>query len=305
MATDSLRKLAPPATPAAVSSPPASPAGQKFVRSSGPTIAIEDYKFLQEYVYRESGIVLDADKQYLIDSRLSPILRREGLPAISDLCSLLRTLQRPNLRRDVVEAMTTNETLFFRELAQYEALRTTVLPALVASRAATKRLSFWSAAASSGQEAYSLAMMLLEMGLRDWNIQILGTDLNESILERGREGRYMQIEVNRGLPVAYLLKYFHRQGLDWQIKDEIRRMVHWQRFDLRQSMLHKGPFDIVFCRNVLIYFDTSTKKKILANVRASLTKGGYLLLGGAETALHLDDQFQRTEVGSAVFYQGT
>ncbi|MEZ5352682.1 MAG: protein-glutamate O-methyltransferase CheR [Bryobacteraceae bacterium] len=269
------------------------------------TIPPQDYKYLQDYVYRESGIVLDSDKQYLLEARLMPILRREGLGAIPDLCNLLRSVQRPHLRRDVVEAMTTNETLFFRELSQYEALRATVIPRLVQARSATKRLSFWSAAASSGQEAYSLAMMLLEMGLRDWNIQILGTDLNESILERGREGRYMQIEVNRGLPVAYLLKYFHRQGLDWQLKDEVRRMVHWQRFDLRQGMLHKGPFDIVFCRNVLIYFDTETKKMILSNIRAALNRGGYLLLGGAETALHLDEQFKRTEIGSAVLYQVT
>jgi chemotaxis protein methyltransferase CheR len=273
--------------------------------SPPPRTAIQpqDYKYLQEYVYHESGIVLDCDKHYLLEARLMPIIRREGLGAIADLCGLLRGVQRPHLRREVVEAMTTNETLFFRELAQYEALRTTVLPRLVETRGATRRLNFWSAAASSGQEAYSLAMMLLEMGLRDWNIQILGTDLNESVLERAREGRYMQIEVNRGLPVAYLLKYFHRQGLDWQLKDEVRRMVHWQRFDLRHAMVHKGPFDIVFCRNVLIYFDVDTKRRILANIRAALQKGGYLLLGGAETALHLDEQFKRTEIGSAVLYQ--
>ncbi|MEZ5403637.1 MAG: protein-glutamate O-methyltransferase CheR [Bryobacteraceae bacterium] len=287
-----------PAAPAAGSAVAARPR-----ETSRASIDAQDYKYLQDYVYRESGIVLDADKQYLLEARLLPIVRREGLGTIADLCGLLRGIQGQKLRRDVVEAMTTNETLFFREPAQYEALRTTIIPKLVETRGATRRLNFWSAAASSGQEAYSLAIMVLEMGLRDWNIQILGTDLNEKVLERARDGRYLQIEVNRGLPIAHLLKYFHRQGLDWQIRDEVRRMVHWQRFDLRQSMMHKGPFDVVFCRNVLIYFDTETKKKILSNIRAALGKGGYLLLGGAETALHLDGQFQRIEVGGAVLYQ--
>jgi chemotaxis protein methyltransferase CheR len=266
-------------------------------------IPVEDYRYLQEYVYKESGIVLDADKHYLLEARLTPILRKEGLGTIPDLCNLLRNVSRPLLRRQVVEAMTTNETLFFRELPQYEALRKIVLPRLVEERVVTRRLSFWSAAASSGQEAYSLAMMLLDMGLGDWNIQILGTDLNESVLERARQGRYLQLEVNRGLPVPYLLKYFNRQELDWQIKEEVRRMVHWQRFDLRNAMTHRGPFDIVFCRNVLIYFDTETKKQILANLRSSMQRRGYLLLGAAETVLLLDDKFKRTELGKAILYQ--
>ncbi|MFN7923482.1 MAG: protein-glutamate O-methyltransferase CheR [Bryobacteraceae bacterium] len=263
-----------------------------------------DFRFLQDYVYRESGIVLDADKQYLLDSRLMPIVRKEGMQGLEDLCNLLRGTQGQRLRQPVVEAMTTNETLFFRETSQYDALRRTVLPQLVAERdKTTRRLSFWSAAASTGQEAYSLAMMLVEMGLDKWNLQIQGTDLNETVLERARQGRYMQIEVNRGLPIQLLMKYFHRVGLDWQLKDEIRRMVHWQRFDLRQQMKGRGPYDFIFCRNVLIYFDGQTKKQILSEFRNAIHKGGYLLLGGAETAINMDTGFRRVEIGQAAMYQ--
>jgi chemotaxis protein methyltransferase CheR len=264
----------------------------------------ENYKFLQEYVYRESGIVLDGDKHYLLEARLTPIMRQRQLSSLNDLCALLQAANGDApLKRQVVEAMATHETSFFRDPAQYDALRTVVLPELIEQRRDSKRLSFWSAAASSGQEAYSLAMMLLEMVLGDWNIQILATDLSTQVLERARTGKFLQIEVNRGLPVSHLVKYFSRAGLDWQLKDEVRRMVRFAPLDLRQSMRTLGPFDIVFCRNVLIYFDIESKKKILAEIRETLFRGGYLLLGGSETTLNLDDRFARKLVGPAVFYQ--
>ena len=263
----------------------------------------ENYKFLQEYVYRESGIVLDGDKLYLFEARLTPIMRQRQLSSLNDLCALLQANGDAPLKRQVVEAMATHETSFFRDPAQYDALRTVVLPELIEQRRDTKRMSFWSAAASSGQEAYSLAMMLLEMGLGDWNIQILATDLSTQVLERARAGKFLQIEVNRGLPVSYLVKYFSRSGLDWQLKDAVRRMVQFAPLDLRQSMRTLGPFDVVFCRNVLIYFDIESKRKILAELRETLFRGGYLLLGGSETTLNLDDRFARKVVGPAVFYQ--
>ncbi|MCD6399921.1 protein-glutamate O-methyltransferase CheR, partial [candidate division WOR-3 bacterium] len=248
-----------------------------------------NYRFLQDYVYRESGIVLDGDKQYLLDARLMPIVHQRQLGSLNDLCALLRATGDLSLKQEVVEAMTTNETFFFRDLPQYEALRDIVLPRLVEERQGLRKLSFWSAAASTGQEAYSLAILLLEMGLGDWNIQILGTDLSTQALERARAGKYLQIEVNRGLPARYLVKHFTRSGLEWQLKDEVRRMVRFESFDLRKSMRALGPFDIVFCKNVLIYFDIETKKKILREIRGTLFSGGYLLLGGSETALALDD----------------
>lgn len=270
----------------------------------GEQILPENYRFLQEYIYRESGIVIEADKHYLLEARLMPVAKKQELKTVNDLCNLLRATQaNSELRRQVVEAMTTHETLFFRDPAQYEALRNVVLPPLIEQRRATRRLSFWSAAASSGQEAYSLAMMLLEMGLGDWKLQILGTDLSEQILERARTGRYLQIEVNRGLPVAYLVKYFTRLGLEWQLKDEVRNMVTFRKMDLRDDLRTIGPFDVVFCRNVLIYFDTETKKKILEGIRGTLHHGGYLLLGGAETTLNLVDGFERVNIGQAVLYR--
>jgi chemotaxis protein methyltransferase CheR len=263
----------------------------------------ENYKFLADYIYRESGIVLDDGKHYLIEARLMPVVRQSHLASLDALCAALRNSGDPPLHRKVVEAMTTHETLFFRDVAPFEALRSEVLPALIEQRKKTRKLTFWSAACSSGQEAYSLAMLLLEMGLEGWNIQILGTDLSEQILARAREGRYLQIEVNRGLPVNHLLKYFDRAGLDWQIKDRLRRMVKFESFDLRHGMRTKGPFDVIFCRNVLIYFNVETKKKILPELRGALYSGGYLVLGGAESTLNLDNEFRRVPVGRAIFYQ--
>ena len=266
------------------------------------TIGPENYRFLKDYIYQESGIVLDDDKHYLLVARLLPVAQQVHLNSLDALCAALRNSVDPPLQRKVVEAMTTHETLFFRDMVPFDALKSLILPPLIEQRKATRRLTFWSAAASSGQEAYSLAMLLLEMGLENWNIQILGTDLSEQILARAREGRYLQIEVNRGLPASYLLKYFERKGLDWQIKEHVRRMVRFESFDLRKSMRTKGPFDVIFCRNVLIYFDVETKKKILRELRGTLFPGGYLLLGTAETTLNLDDWFQRVSAGRAVLY---
>lgn len=266
-------------------------------------ITPENYAYLQKQIYKESGIVLDETKLYLLESRLMPILQKNQLGSLNDLCALLKAVNAPPLRQQVVEAMTTNETLFFRDVTVFDALQKVILPELIESRKATRILNFWSAAASSGQEAYSLAMMLTEMGLGAWKIRILGTDLNNQILERARGGRYLQIEVNRGLPAKYLVKYFYRVGLEWQIKDELRRMVEFQPFDLRMSMRTMGPFDLIFCRNVLIYFNNETKKQILAELRGALFHKGLLLLGTAETTINLDSVFAKKSFGQATFYQ--
>jgi chemotaxis protein methyltransferase CheR len=269
-------------------------------------ISPESYRFLQDYVYRESGIVLEDDKHYLLQARLMPILRKDQLRTIDEVCDRLRA-GHADLRQRVVEAMTTNETLFFRDPAVFDALKASVVPALMKARESSRRISFWSAAASSGQEAYSLAILLLEMGLpaQGWNVQILGTDLSNQILDRARQARYMQIEVNRGLPAPYLVRYFSKQGLEWQLKDSIRSMVSFQKFDLRQDPAPLGAFDIVFCRNVLIYFDTPTKKKILNGLRGVVRDDGALLLGGAEAILDLDAGYARQVVGQASVYRRT
>jgi len=263
----------------------------------------ESYRFLQDYVYRESGIVLDGDKHYLFEARLMPIMQSLRLGSLNDLCAMLGDPNQALLKRQVVDAMTTNETFFFRDPAQYDALRSVVLPGLIAQRQDTRKLSFWSAASSSGQEAYSLAMMLLDMGLGDWKIKIQGTDLSSKMVERSRTGRYLQIEVNRGLPASCLIKYFTRAGLEWQLKDEVRRLVDFTPFDLRQNMSSLGPFDVVFCRNVLIYFDMEVKRRILDQIHGTLFRGGYLLLGGSETTLNLTNRFDRQILGQSVFYQ--
>ena len=266
-------------------------------------ISPQSYHFLQNFVSRESGIVLDSDKRYLVEARLLPIALKLRLYSLNDLCTLLQTTADASVRQQVVEAMTTNETFFFREATQYEALKSTVLPELMQQRQVTRKISVWSAAASTGQEAYSFAMLLLEMGFGNWDISIVGTDLSTAVLQRARAGRYLQIEVNRGLPAALLVKYFKREGLEWQLKDEIRRMVRFEQDDLRRTTSTRGPFDLVFCRNVLIYFDVETKRSIIARIRQCLAPGGHLLLGGSETTLNLDDRLIRRVVGSAMLYQ--
>ena len=263
----------------------------------------DNYRFLQEHVYSQAGIVLEANKHYLFESRLTPIVKKLGLGTINDLCALLRaTTRETEVKRQVVEAMTTNETYFFRDPAHYEALRTVLLPRLKEDRRDSRKLRFWSAAASTGQEAYSLAMHLLEERLGDWNIHILGTDFSSAVVERARSGKFQQIEVNRGLPAPLLVKHFRRSGVDWQLSDEIRRMVQFETIDLRKSMRSLGPFDLVFCRNVMIYFDAETKKNILKELHGTLFRGGWLLLGGAEAAFGVEEWFERRAVGNATVY---
>lgn len=264
-------------------------------------IGPENYRFLQKVVYDGAGIVLEGDKQYLLKTRLTSIAQNHGLSSINALCDRLRTTNGAALHIEVAEAMTTNETYFFREPAHYDAVRTVLLPELREQRA-RRDLRFWSAAASTGQEAYSLAMMLLEQGCAEWNIQLLGTDLSAQVLERARAGRYLQIEVNRGLPASLLVKYFQKYGLEWQLKEAVKRMVRFERVDLRQPMRALGPFDAVFCRNVLIYFDAVTRRNILREIHGALFRGGWLLLGTAELPEGAEDLFERRAAGAATVY---
>ncbi len=265
-------------------------------------IFTDNYRFLQQHVYSHSGIVLDHDKHYLFESRLMPIVRQLGLGSINDLCSLLLKTKETALGRQVVEAMTTNETYFFRDPAQYEAIRTVLLPELRQSKGDQKKLRFWSAASSSGQEAYSLAMLLLEEGFGDWNIQIYGTDFSSQVLESARTGKYRQIDMNRGLPSPLLARHFRRSGLDWQVSDRVRQMVTFETLDLRKSLRTLGPFDLVFCRNVMIYFDTQTKKNLIQELHGTLFRHGWLLLGGAETAFGAEQWFDKQTVQGATLY---
>lgn len=267
------------------------------------SVSPENYKFLQSVVHRHSGIVVDENKHYLFESRLSPIVKSLALGSIDDLCALLRGTPSPTeVARQVVEAMTTNETYFFRDPSHYDAMRAVLLPKLKAERGETRRLRFWSAASSTGQEAYSLAMLLLEQGLADWDVQVLGTDYSSEVVARARSGKFLQIEVNRGLPAPLLVKHFRRVGLEWQIGELPRRMARFETIDLRRSMRTLGPFDSVFCRNVLIYFDAATKRAILREIHGTLFRGGWLFLGGAETAFGVEEWFDRQIIGGATVY---
>jgi chemotaxis protein methyltransferase CheR len=265
-------------------------------------IHAENYRFLQEHVYSQAGIVLGEDKHYLFENRLEPILRQLGLSSINDLCAILKATSDTEAGRRVAEAMTTNETYFFRDPAHYDAIRTVLLPRLREDRRDTRKLRFWSAAASTGQEAYSLAMLLEDDVSKGWNVQILGTDFSSAVVERARSGRYQQIEVNRGLPAALLVRHFRRCGVDWQLNEAVHGMAQFETIDLRKSMRAMGPFDLVFCRNVLIYFDAETKKNIIKELHGTLFRGGWLLLGGAESAFGAEEWFERQTVGGATVY---
>jgi chemotaxis protein methyltransferase CheR len=259
------------------------------------TMGANDFEYVQELVRKGSAIVLEAGKEYLVESRLSTVARDEGFTSIDHLVAELRRTPANGLHRKVIEAMATKETAFFRDVHPFEALRAQLIPELMQRRQAQRQLTIWCAACSSGQEPYTIAMLLREHfpALGAWQLRILGTDLSSEVLDRAKTGRYNQAEVNRGLPTAFLVKYFRKQGVEWQVVDEIRRMVEFVELNLNEVWSRVPPCDLIFLRNVLIYFDVQTKKTILAKLRRVLRPDGYLFLGGAETTMNLDDAYQR------------
>jgi len=261
-----------------------------------------DHGYLRQLVFGFSQNVLDPSRDYLFETRLAKLLRNHGMTQLDELVHHLKTRRNPALECSITEAMTINETSFFRDGHPFELLRAELLPKLIDSRRRARSLRFWSAACSTGQEAYSLAMMLLEEKLASWNIQILGTDYSEAVVKRAQAASFQQIEVNRGLPTSLLIKYFTRSGMDWKLSETVRRMANFRTIDLRNSMSTLGPFDLAFCRNVMIYFDDKTKRKIMKQLHGTLFRGGWLLLGGAETIFGLDDLFERKNIGSATVY---
>jgi chemotaxis protein methyltransferase CheR len=252
-----------------------------------------DYDYLRRLLKERSGLVLSPDKRYLVESRLAPVARKAGLENLSELVGRLRRAD-ARLTVEVVEAMTTNESFFFRDKVPFEHVRDTVMPALLVARAAQRRLRIWCAAASTGQEPYSLAMCLKEMRgkLAGWRIEILGTDLSMEVLEKARAGIYSQFEVQRGLPIQMLVKYFSQIGDTWQIAPEIRAMVQYRPLNLLDDFGALGAFDLVFCRNVLIYFDQTLKIDVLNRIARVTQPDGYLVLGAAETVVGLTDTFR-------------
>jgi len=252
-----------------------------------------DYDYLRKLLKERSGLMLSSDKQYLVESRLTPLARKAGVATLSDLVGKLKGGSE-KLIVDVVEAMTTNESFFFRDKIPFDHFRDTIMPGLLASRAKDKRVRIWCAAASTGQEPYSLAMCLKEMKdkLSGWRIEILGTDLSLEVLEKAKAGVYSQFEVQRGLPINLLVKYFTQNGDTWQIAPEIRAMVQYRPLNLLAEFGHLGGFDVVFCRNVLIYFDQDTKVGVLNRIAKLLEGDGFLMLGAAETVVGLTEAFK-------------
>jgi chemotaxis protein methyltransferase CheR len=251
-----------------------------------------DYEFLRKLLKERSGLDLSADKQYLVESRLIPLARKAGLPGISELVAKIRGGSGA-LTTDVVEAMTTNETFFFRDKIPFDHLRETILPALVQARANRRALRIWCAASSTGQEPYSIAMCVKEFaGLAGWRVEIVATDLSQEVLEKSKAGIYSQFEVQRGLPIQMLVKYFKQTGELWQLNADIRAMVQHRQLNLLQDFSHLGTFDVVFCRNVLIYFDSETKAGIFDRLARTLESDGVLLLGAAETVVGISDAFK-------------
>lgn len=257
-------------------------------------MTITDFDFICQILKNRSGLLLTNDKAYLLESRLLPVARKWKLATFDDLVRLIRTKNDEAVIRDVVEAMTTNESFFFRDTKPFDQFKQICMPALLKARAAQKTIRIWSAACSSGQEAYSLAMILSEMGpqLNGWKIDIIGTDLSQEILTRAKEGMYSQFEVQRGLPITLLVKYFQQTGDRWKLSDVIRNKVQYREWNLLSDPAPLGKFDIVYCRNVLIYFDQPTKAKVLAGIAKQMPDDGFLFLGGAETVLGISDKFQ-------------
>jgi chemotaxis protein methyltransferase CheR len=251
-----------------------------------------DYEFLRKLLKERSGLDLSSDKQYLVESRLIPLARKAGLPGIAELVQKMKT-GADAMTSDVVEAMTTNETFFFRDKIPFDQLRETILPQVAQARANRHTLRIWCAASSTGQEPYSIAMCVKEfVALAGWRIEIVATDLSQEVLEKSRAGIYSQFEVQRGLPIQMLVKYFSQVGELWQVNADIRAMVQHRQLNLLHDFSHLGTFDVIFCRNVLIYFDQDTKAGIFERLARAIEPDGVLTLGAAESVVGISEAFK-------------
>jgi chemotaxis protein methyltransferase CheR len=266
------------------------------------TLSSRAFAYVSDLVRREAAIVLGPGKEYLVEARLLPLARAAGAADVSSYVAALQRSGNPTQRMAVVEALTTNETSWFRDGEPFEVFRSTVLPELLRTTSATRRLNIWSAACSSGQEAYTIAMLLADHG-QGRKAEILASDLSTEMLERTKSGAYSQLEIGRGLAAPMMVKHFRRAGTQWQVSDQLRAMVRTQRINLATPLPPLPVFDVVFLRNVLIYFDAPTKKAILQRVRQVLSPQGYLFLGGAETTLGIDDSWGRTTIGRFTLYR--
>jgi chemotaxis protein methyltransferase CheR len=253
-----------------------------------------DFDYISGMLRNLSGLILTQEKAYLLESRLMPVSRRHNLQSVDELIEMVRSTKKQELITEIMEAMTTNESFFFRDTKPFDLFRNEILPQLMENRSGTKSFRIWCAAASSGQEPYTLAIILKEEAakLAGWRHEIVGTDISKDILARASAGVYSQFEVQRGLPIQFLIKYFDKIEDQWQIKPDIRNLVNYKYYNLLDDLTSLGKFDIVFCRNVLIYFDAETKGKVLSGIADLMPDDGLLFLGGAETVLGISDRFR-------------
>lgn len=254
----------------------------------------EQFDYLRSFLKKHSGLVLGEDKRYLIDSRLNPVAKEFGHESLGEMVMAMKRPGAGKLTERIVEAMTINESFFFRDMTPFDNFRNVMLPHMLKERSKMRKMRIWSAAASTGQEGYSLAIELQEQKAKTagWNIDILGTDLSAEALNKAKAGRYSQFEVQRGMPTKMLMSYFKQEGTEWVVEPLIRSMVNFKQFNLLKDFRSLGTFDIVFCRNVLIYFDRETKADILNRMARQMAPDAYLVLGAAETIIGLSDEYK-------------
>ena len=269
------------------------------------SISADDFQIVQKFLLENSGISLAPGKEYLVEGRLQPLVYSEGFDDIHVLVVALNKNSESDLGKKVIEALTTNETSFFRDKHPFETLKTAIIPELLKKTQANKKIQIWSAASSSGQEPYSLAMLLADSfsWVKDWDIRIVASDISEEMLEKCRSGLYSQFEISRGLPAHYLPRFFQRVESKWQINSEIRERIDFCYLNLYEDWVGLPPLDIIFMRNVLIYFDKATKKMILEKVLKVLKPGGYLFLGSGEKPEGLEDHFQTTDFSTSACFK--
>jgi len=269
------------------------------------TVAIPEFEYLQDVLHKHSAIVLSEDKHYLVEARLAPIARDLGFDTVEEVVREMKRGTDRALQERVVEAMTTNETSWFRDIHPFNALRDTIFPEIIERNKSNRTLSVWSAASSTGQELYSIALLLDSHfpEVEYWNLELLGTDLNNTVLERARAGSFSGLEINRGLPATMIARYFARDGANFVIHEKLRSKVTFRKLNLAAPWVGLPVFDIIFLRNVLIYFDPQTKKQILESAARQLRPGGYLAMGGAESPLGITDCFETVAIGGATFYR--
>lgn len=266
----------------------------------------DDFEVVASLVKKRSGLTLSKDKVYLVESRLAPLARRHGLTGVDDIVKQVRANPKESLLAEITEAMTTNETFFFRDKTPFDIFVEHVLPNMLSTRATKRQLRIWCAASSTGQEPYSLAMILKERAaeLAGWRIEILGTDIAGEVVERARRGVYSQFEVQRGLSIQLLVKYFKKVDDHWELDPAIRNMVQYKQFNLLEDYRMLGQFDVVFCRNVLIYFDAATKKEVLERMARQMSPDSFLVLGAAETVIGITESFKLVDGRRGLYGRG-